>query len=283
MSTGPNAFTGAGLDRATRLRGDEAGLIAARDSERARLLVTSRGEVATDPAGSVELRRLPAEPGAEVLLGIRDGAALFAREDAAAIGDTHRGLRDLAMDLPADEGALAATAVAAGNWHRRNGHCSNCGQATAVREAGWTRSCPGCGAQHHPRLDPVVIMLVVDADHDRVLLGRQPSWPKGRYSALAGFVEPGESLEEAVAREVTEESGVEVADVVYRSSQPWPFPGQLMIGFHCRRTGGEAAPVDGELEDVRWFGRDELTDLILPPPLAIARRLIDEWLSASGP
>ncbi|UJA18786.1 NAD(+) diphosphatase [Thermoleophilia bacterium SCSIO 60948] len=283
MSLDPNAFAGADLDRATALRGDAEALAAARGSADARLLVTSRGDVATRSDGSLDLRELGPDPApVEVLVGLRDGAALFAAEDHDAIGEERRGLRDLAAALPGAEAAIAATAVAAGNWHRRNGHCSNCGTLTEPGDAGWVRRCPGCGAQHHPRLDPVVIMLVVDDERDRVLLGRQPSWPEGRYSALAGFVEPGESLEEAVIREVAEESGVEVGTVVYRSSQPWPFPGQLMLGFRCLRIAGEAAPVDGELEDARWFARDELSDLVLPPRLAIARRLIDEWLAETS-
>jgi NAD+ diphosphatase len=134
----------------------------------------------------------------------------------------------------------------------------------------------------------VVIMLVVDASADRVLLGRQPSWPAGRYSALAGFVEPGEALEDAVAREVFEESGVEVRDARYVSSQPWPFPSSLMLGFEASWVGGEPVAADGELEDARWFTRAELSDaaaghgpMLLPPPLAIARRLIDGWLAAA--
>ena len=148
------------------------------------------------------------------------------------------------------------------------------------------RRCPNCGAMHHPRTDPVVIMLVHDGA-ERVLLGRQKVWPPGRYSTLAGFVEPGESLEEAVAREVLEESGIEVGEVLYRSSQPWPFPTSLMLGFHATYAGGEPVIGDGELEDVRWFDRDELVEIArddkeiqLPPPLAIARQLIDEWLGS---
>jgi NAD+ diphosphatase len=131
-------------------------------------------------------------------------------------------------------------------------------------------------------------MVVHDPDRDRVLLGRQARWPKGRYSALAGFVEPGESLEDAVAREVSEESGVEVTDLRYRSSQPWPFPASLMIGFHARYAGGDAHAADRELEAVRWFTREELaavvegrTEFHVPPPAAIARRLIDEWLESA--
>jgi NAD+ diphosphatase len=170
------------------------------------------------------------------------------------------------------------------NWHRRHPRCSVCGEPTDAAEAGYVRICPSCGATHHPRTDPVVIMLVTDGD--RVLLGRQARWPPGRYSALAGFVEPGETLEEAVAREVREEAGVEVRDPHYVSSQPWPFPSSLMLGFTAEYAGGEAATRDDELEDVRWFSRSELEviragrsdGLGLPPPIAIARRLIDGWL-----
>ena len=220
----------------------------------------------------------------EVLLGVdADGAAVFAV--AADSGGTN--LRDLVTRLsPADAGLVAyATAMIA--WHRNNPHCARCGHGTYMAEAGHVRKCPNCGATHHPRTDPVVIMLVHDAANDRVLLGRQPRWPAGRFSALAGFVEPGESLEEAVAREVAEEAGIEVDGLRYRSSQPWPFPASLMIGFHAAYAGGEPRVADDELEAVRWFTRDELGAVVagqnefhVPPPAAIARRLIDEWLEA---
>ena len=147
--------------------------------------------------------------------------------------------------------------------------------------------CPACGAEHHPRTDPVVIMLVVDAERDRVLLGRQPSWPPGRYSALAGFVEPGESLEDAVAREVLEESGVEVTGARYVSSQPWPFPSSLMLGFEAslrgrrgrsRPTASSTTPAGSRASEL-VDAAAERGSLRLPPPLAIARRLIDGWLA----
>ena len=175
----------------------------------------------------------------------------------------------------------------AGSWPTRSG-CSTGTAATAsARTAGrraWrgrpgTCACVRCAAHSTiPRTDPVVIMLVTDGD--RALLGRQAQWPTGRYSALAGFVEPGESLEEAVAREVREEAGVTVAGVRYRSSQPWPFPSSLMLGFSARWAGGDPAVRDDELEDVGWFAREAIVggDVLLPPPTAIARRLIDEWL-----
>jgi NAD+ diphosphatase len=214
---------------------------------------------------------------------VQDGRALFA-VDGEGRSDLVN-VREIAPVLAQDEGGLLAYAAALLNWHRRHRFCSVCGTASQVREAGLLRVCPACGAEHHPRTDPVVIMLVVDGERDRVLLGRQAAWPAGRYSALAGFVEPGESLEDAVAREVFEESGVEVGDARYVSSQPWPFPSSLMLGFHARYASGEARVRDRELEDVRWFHRDELAasmrgegPLRVPPRIAIARRLIEEWL-----
>ena len=171
------------------------------------------------------------------------------------------------------------------NWHRRHPHCSVCGARTTVAGGGILRRCEHCGSEHHPRTDPVVIMLVTH--EDRVLLGRQPSWPARRYSALAGFVEHGESLEEAVAREVKEEAGVDVGPPVYVASQPWPFPTSLMVGFIAPWRAGEPRRIDDELEDLRWFTRDEIVAAArekgpfgLPPRFAIARRLLEHWLDA---
>jgi NAD+ diphosphatase len=286
-----NAFAGAGLDRVSWRRDDDAWLDAQRADPAARALVTVGGELALDdddaPLFVAADAVAPLEGTIAVLLGLRDtGAPVFAIEASEApAGVRLGGLRDLVVLLGQSEGATIAYAAAMGNWHRRHRYCPNCGNATEVRQAGFQRFCPVCGAHHFPRTDPVVIMLVVDPANDRVLLGRQAAWPAGRYSALAGFVEPGESLEEAVAREVGEESAVSVDDVVYRSSQPWPFPASLMLGFHCRYAGGEPQRRDEELQDVRWFTRAELADgsALLPPPHAIARRLIDEWLEEEGP
>jgi NAD+ diphosphatase len=250
-------------------------------------VIASAAGVLADGSGPrlVGLDELPAGVVA-VLLGVDgDGHAVFAADAGEGFGGEHVGLRDLAPVIGQADGALVAHAVALLNWHRRHAFCANCGNPTEVREAGHLRVCPVCGAQHHPRTDPVVIMLIIDGD--RALLGRQASWPERRYSALAGFVEPGESLEEAVAREVREEAGVEVSGVRYRSSQPWPFPSSLMLGFTDRWERGEPAVGDGELQDVRWFTRDEVRagrdGLRLPPPEAIARRLVDEWLVTGAP
>ena len=273
-------FAGAGLDRAAERRLDEAWLRERRADPHSRAILAGAGGVVLD---GDRLARAPLpDAGEAVLLGVEaDGTALFAVESPDA---PLTNLREAAPVLAQDEGGLAAYAAGVLNWHRGHPHCARCGARTAMAEAGFVRACPACGAQHHPRTDPVVIMLVLDGD--RVLLGRQPSWPAGRYSALAGFVEPGESLEEAVAREVLEEAGVEVSGVRYASSQPWPFPSSLMLGFYADWASGEPATRDHELEDVRWFGRDELEAIRagrvegfgMPPPIAIARTLIDGWL-----
>jgi NAD+ diphosphatase len=288
-----NTFAGGRLDRAGPRRTDEEWVAARRADPAARAVVaTADGVLVRDGASPalVGLGALPGDPDL-VLLGVDGaGAAVFAADpgpDGAAglaPGAALRGLRDVAaVASPADAGLLAhATALL--NWHRRHRFCANCGAPTETAEAGHVRVCPRCGGQHHPRTDPVVITLVHDGG-ERVLLGRQPTWPPGRYSCLAGFVEPGESLEEAVVREIGEEAGVAVSGVRYRSSQPWPFPASLMLGFEAAYAGGEAHTHDHELDDVRWVARAELERAVaeegplqLPPRLAIARRLIEGWL-----
>jgi NAD+ diphosphatase len=280
-----NTFAGEALDRAGIRRLDDAWLAARRADPQTRIVVASRSGVLVDGEHPQLLSPAQVADGIEtVLLGVDgDGRAVFAADPGDEFPGERSGLRDLAPVVSQAEGGMLAHAVAMLNWHRRHRFCANCGAATEPREAGHVRSCPNCGAQHHPRTDPVVIMLV--ADRDRAMLGRQAAWPAGRYSALAGFVEPGESLEEAVAREVREESGVTVADIEYRSSQPWPFPTSLMLGFRARWAAGEPAVRDGELEDVRWVTREDLVTgaILLPPREAIARRLIDEWLGREAP
>jgi NAD+ diphosphatase len=289
----PNTFEGARLDRVTARRRDASWVAERLADPESRAVVLAETAVLVD-ASALALVELPPllERGAEpLLLGVQDGGALFAVDadtlDSAALAPAELvSVRDIAPRLAQDEGGLIAYAASLLNWHRRHRFCSVCGSPSRIEEAGLLRRCPACGSEHHPRTDPVVIMLVVDEQRDRVLLGRQPSWPPGRYSALAGFVEPGESLEDAVAREVLEESGVEVGRARYDSSQPWPFPSSLMLGFTVPYVDGEAVARDGELEDARWFTREEIADaaagrgdMLLPPPVAIARTLIDRWLS----
>jgi NAD+ diphosphatase len=284
-----NTFAGASIDRAAPRRSDDAWVTEQLRSPSARAIVVSREgpflDSRSDPARPALMPLAELEEVDEpVLLGLDADGPLFAvAGDSLEGARTAMSLRDAGGRVSQADGGLLAYATAVIGWHRDHRFCARCGSPTTMTEAGHVRECPDCGAQHHPRTDPVVIMLV--HDRDRALLGRQARWPEGRYSTLAGFVEPGESLEEAVAREVAEESGVEVTDVRFRSSQPWPFPASLMVGFHARYTGGEPGVRDHELEDVRWFSRDEIaaavngqSDLHLPPPVAIARRLIDEWL-----
>ena len=233
-----------------------------------------------------------------ILLGLDRDTALFAADldalgpaERAGAVDGHRvvGLREAGALLAPGEAGLAAYVMALLNWHRRHRFCANCGHATDVVEAGYSRRCPRCGATHFPRTDPVVIMTV---EHDdRLLLGRRAGWPKGRLSVLAGFVSPGESAEEAVTREVQEESGIIARDPVFIASQPWPFPASLMLGFHAVSEGGEPRATDGELEELHWIPRDAIRAATeggdpgfqLPPPVSIARFLIGRWLAEGTP
>ena len=248
-------------------------------------------DVDARPAGARE------RPARLISAGLPRGSG--AERPAPAPGPRPVALREAVAVLPQHEGGLVAYVAALLNWHRRHPFCAVCGTASELGEAGLVRVCPRCGTHHHPRTDPVVIMLV--ADDDRLLLGRAPNWPPRRYSALAGFVEPGESLEEAVVREVAEESGVRAGPPRYVASQPWPFPSSLMLGFIATWEEGEPAPQEDEIQDVRWFSRAEVagaaaddvdgwggspdpadpdaTSLLLPPRLAIARRLIEHWLA----
>lgn len=277
---GEIAFAGGTLDRVAGRRADPEWIEAARTDPRARAVVGG-------PQGVLLEGRDPAYVG----LGDRDGVLLGVDGDAAPVwaveavaGEELSDLRMASGALASADAGLLAYAQSMLHWHRVHRFCGVCGAPLHVREAGFARA---CGNDHvvHPRTDPVVIMLVVDGD--RCLLGRQAAWPPGRYSALAGFVEPGEPLEAAVAREVWEEARVRVGAIRYRASQPWPFPAQLMIGFEADYAGGEADATDDELEDVRWFTRAEMAEaaragdhewLLLPPPIAIARQLVDAWL-----
>jgi NAD+ diphosphatase len=290
-------FTGMALDRASIERKDESwvrGLL--EDPHTQAVPAGGDGVLITDGDPPALLRTLAAPVARQepILLGLEDGRALFALDlDAVEPTEcrqvTHGGemisLREAGAVLPPAEAGLAAYVMALLNWHRRHRFCANCGNPTDVAEGGYERRCPRCGAHHFPRTDPVVIMTV-EAD-GRLLMGRRTGWPRGRLSVLAGFVSPGESAEEAVVREVQEESGIIAREPVFVASQPWPFPASLMLGFHAVSDGGEPHAIDGELEEVCWLELDAIREAMnggdpgfqLPPSISIARFLIDRWVA----
>ena len=196
-------------------------------------------------------------------------------------------MRPAAFVLPARDTAIAGQAKALIDWHRRHGFCPNCGTATDMRDGGYRRVCPNCAAEHFPRTDPVVIMLPVLGD--ACLVGRNARFPGGLYSAFAGFIEPGETMEDAVRRELREEAGIEVGEIAYHASQPWPFPSSLMLGCYAQALSREFK-IDGvEIADARWLTRDEVRarlagsiedEMKLPVPIAIAHHLMKDWVDA---
>jgi NAD+ diphosphatase len=230
----------------------------------------------------------PELPLGAVYLGEADGvpyAAIRGERSLTVNGravDTWTGLREVGADLDDLDAGLLAEAVGILEWHERNRFSPLSGAATTIERAGWVQRDPETGAELFPRTDPAVIMLVHDGG-DRCVLGRQPVWPPGRFSVLAGFVEPGESAEGAVVREVAEEVGLRVADIRYVASQPWPFPQSLMLGFTARVEGDPTLRIDDdEIEEARWFTRDQLRSgdgpRALPPTVSIARNIIDRWV-----
>lgn len=218
-------------------------------------------------------------------LGLDDGVAVFAATGRAA-GGAAAGLREVGALLSDRDAGLLTTAVALEAWHATHRHCPTCGARTTVIDGGAVSVCPVDGSLQHPRVDPAVIMAVVD-DDDRLLLGHQSRWPAGRFSTLAGFVEPGESLEQAVAREVHEETGVVITSATYVGSQPWPFPRSLMLGFVARAATTTITEDAIEISEARWFTRAGLRravadrDVLLPPDVSVARRLIERWLGGA--
>jgi NAD+ diphosphatase len=296
----PNFFAGPYIDRRSDMREDATALRAIRAADTTRYVLSVGGQQLLRSPESASLARIAFLDGADPL--VRDCAdadlvLLGWFEDAWCIlidlpADTAitlpaatalAELRPLAAVLPAAESALLAYARGLSLWRSRQRFCGICGYPTHSRRAGHVLQCAHPRNPHDffPRIDPAIIVLVSHAD--QALLGRQASWPAGRYSTIAGFVEPGESLEDAVAREVLEETGVVVDEVHYQSSQPWPFPASLMLGF--RATAGAARNIQrgSELEDVQWFSRADLKSgkVLLPPPQAIAHRLIGAWLDES--
>jgi NAD+ diphosphatase len=302
LASRPNVYTGSPLDRADGRRTDEA-WIAGRLADpasrwvpvwRARTLFRGldegRPEAVFLTGEAASALRLAGGPWA--FLGLQDGTAVFT-VDVSAVEDPlpllpdgvarFEDLRRLGPGLPPNEAAVLAHARGLMHWRTRHGFCGVCGGRCEPRSAGHAMACTVCQAQHFPRTDPAVIMLVHRGD--RALLGHSQRFPKvTMYSTLAGFVEPGESLEEAVAREVLEESAIRVGQVRYHSSQPWPFPSSIMLGFYAEGLTEEITIDPNELRDARWFSRAELRDpgahgFMVPPQDSIARRLIEDWVA----
>ncbi len=298
-----NTFAGNPLDRASDRRPDKdwiARQLASPDAL-AFPLWNGRPFVETAKDGGLQIAYVPAKLAKELsegdehllFMGLWKETAVFA-VDLDGEADPAEGplagmgkfedLRRVALTLPSTEAAIVATAKAMFEWRRRHKHCAVCGQATEAVDGGWKRRCSSCEAEHFPRTDPVVIMLPYHGE--RCMLGRQEAWPAGMFSALAGFLEPGESIEEACARELTEEAGLRTRKVRYHSTQPWPYPSSLMIGLIAEVEDDEGTPDQTELSEVRWFTRAEARDLLAgkldgvgaPGALAIAHQLIKAWV-----
>jgi NAD+ diphosphatase len=283
------------LDRVAERRRDEVWLARAWADPHTRVLVVEQGSAPVrvqDTPALVFLSSAEAPAGERYLLGVDDDDVTYfavAGPVPAVDGAENGTLRRVGALLSDRDSGLLVHAVALQNWHSTHPCCPRCGSRTNVAAAGASRVCPNDGSEHFPRVDPAVIMLVHD-DDDRILLARNPAWPDRRVSILAGFVEPGESLEHAVAREVAEEVGLAVRDLRYLGSQPWPLPQSLMLGYFCRADGDQELRVDEEeIESAHWYTRDELRaavvagDLLLPGKISIARHLIEHWYGGELP
>ena len=296
MSLTPFAFVDGALDRADHLRDDHEALSAL--WPRAGVIVLDAdGRALADASKSLRIVRggeLDGGPGITTFLGLRDGQAWFFADAATLATDAPQrvDLRSAASHWPAWQASLFAQARALQHWHQRHRHCSACGASLRFVRAGWLGRCDACGSEHYPRTDQAVIVAV--GNGDRLLLGRQTGWPPRRWSVIAGFVEPGETLEQTVAREVLEETGVRVraGSARYLASQPWPFPGSLMLGF-IADAEADTPVANEELEDARWFDADEVRaglrndwakadaegeGIVLSSPISIARHVIRAWL-----
>jgi NAD+ diphosphatase len=289
------ALARGGLDRVADRRGDDVWIAERWAAPGTRVLVVERGRALIRNGDRPELILVSpdaAPEGDRYLLGVGgDGVAYFAVSGTLPVieGSDTADLRGIGAVLGDLDSTLLTYAVALQNWHDAHTHCPRCGVPTDPAKAGHTRICPADGAEQFPRLDPAVIMLVRDG-RDRVLLGRAPVWPERMMSVLAGFVEPGESLEQAVVREVREEAGLAVDDIAYLGSQPWPLPQSLMLGFFCRAAGDQDLNLDREeIAEARWFTRAELMEaverktVLLPGRVSIAHQLIERWYGGRLP
>lgn len=294
----PLTYTVSPLDRAGLLRTDDAAVQALLTGGKARIVPLWQQKHFVSPDGVAgifsHLEIAPLLDGAQLcFLGLAGETPWFAAglppsETPPLPGDT-RALNDVVLLMDGDHAAILAYARAVLIWHENHKYCGRCGGVTVSAEAGHCRQCTACGHRTFPRTDPVVITLILDGD--RCLLGRQASWPPGMYSAIAGFVEPGETIEAAVRREAEEETSIVIGDVRYLGSQPWPFPASLMLGFHADALTTAIRRKDNELEDCRWFTKAEVLTfkerndpapgLKLPNRYAIARVLLDRWLNPS--
>ncbi|MBJ3776862.1 NAD(+) diphosphatase [Acuticoccus mangrovi] len=294
------AFGGNRLDRMSERREDEPFIAGIRGDPAGRAYLFAKDLLVTKGDGGAfaftrpEAEALGVDWQAAVFLGLDAEGPLFAAAIAAPAEDAGfalTNLRPLAISGAVDEERLGQLAQASSilGWHARHGFCANCGTATTVAQAGMRRDCPNCGTNHFPRTDPVVIMLAVDGE--RCLLGRQTRFVEGVYSCLAGFMEPGETIEAAVRREIWEEAGIRTDRVAYFASQPWPFPSNLMIGCFAEATSFDVDPRDKELEDVRWFDRADIlpmlerthTNFATPPKMAIAHHLLRAYAIHGAP
>ena len=297
-----NTFAGNPLDRASDRRSDADWVAGQLNAAESLGVVMWNGKPLVEDSkdGGVQIayvaarmvKDMTAGPERLLFLGLWQGTAVFA-VDLDGVADPADGplqglgrfedLRMIALRLPGTEAGILATAKSMFEWRRRHRHCAACGQPSEVAEAGWKRICPSCKAEHFPRTDPVVIMLAVKGE--KCLVGRQAAWPKGMYSALAGFLEPGESIEEACARELWEEARLKTRSVRYHSTQPWPYPSSLMIGLIAEVENDDAVADQVELDEVIWMTREETRAMIRgelpnvksPGSMAIAAQLIRAW------
>jgi NAD+ diphosphatase len=282
------AFTNSPLDHAGLQRTDPEWIEDQRYEKSAQALLFSGGNLAIDDKGEpmiVPARRtsmLPIMPPGLVFIGLQDGAPWFAGTLADEFGHAGPEFRISAVSAPPDLAAIMGRARAILEWHKRRRYCSNCGTKNQVMDGGTKLKCPGCGMEHFPRVDPSVIMLTYSGD--KAVLGRQANWPAGMYATLAGFMEPGETIEEACAREIMEEVHRPMIKARYIASQPWPFPSSLMIGLLAEIEDGEVIP-DDDLEDAKWFTRDEVIALVntdmarsMPKDFSISRLLIQKFI-----